>query len=290
MTLKMNSKNWMLAAGAAFLAVGAFAPAAMGADHRDSFAVDTELEGDYTDAFGWPDPDRPGNIILAASKTIQSNGGDITLWADTDANGASHVARSILDQLSQPYVVNQQELTVTPSIGIALAPRDGDDLDAWLAESSLMKRSFRICAIISGLIERRHPGQEKTGRQMTVSSDLIYDVLRAHEPDHILLRATYADAGSGLLDIGVTAVILMGRCTDAMKAKPALITVSIGQGGSAGVMTAGGPNHSSEVLGTMMYRAAFRDDMVGYSSTIATVIFFIALTIGLVQIKLQKDR
>lgn len=65
MTLKMNSKNWMLAAGAAFLAVGAFAPAAMGADHRDSFAVDSEIEGDYTDAFGWPDPDRPGNIILA---------------------------------------------------------------------------------------------------------------------------------------------------------------------------------------------------------------------------------
>ena len=58
----------------------------------------------------------------------------------------------------------------------------GDDLDAWLAESSLMKRSFRVCAIISGLIERRHPGQEKTGRQMTVSSDLIYDVLRQHEP------------------------------------------------------------------------------------------------------------
>lgn len=38
-----------------------------------------------------------------------------------------------------------------------------------------------------------------------------------------------------------TAVILMGRCTDAMTATPALITVSIGQGGSAGVMTAGGP-------------------------------------------------
>jgi raffinose/stachyose/melibiose transport system permease protein len=56
------------------------------------------------------------------------------------------------------------------------------------------------------------------------------------------------------------------------------------------VMTAGGPNHSSEVLGTLMYRAAFRDDVIGYSSTIATVIFFIALTIGVVQIKLQKDR
>ena len=78
----------------------------------------------------------------------------------------------------------------------------GDDLDAWLAESNLMKRSFRVCAIISGLIERRHPGQEKTGRQMTVSSDLIYDVLRQHEPDHVLLRAAFADAASGLIDLG----------------------------------------------------------------------------------------
>jgi ATP-dependent Lhr-like helicase len=78
----------------------------------------------------------------------------------------------------------------------------GDDLDAWLAESSLMKRSFRVCAIISGLIERRHPGQEKTGRQMTVSSDLIYDVLRKHEPDHILLKAAFADAATGLIDVG----------------------------------------------------------------------------------------
>ncbi|MGZ9086931.1 MAG: helicase-related protein, partial [Rhodoplanes sp.] len=30
----------------------------------------------------------------------------------------------------------------------------GDDLEAWLAESALMKRTFRQCAIIAGLIER----------------------------------------------------------------------------------------------------------------------------------------
>jgi ATP-dependent helicase Lhr and Lhr-like helicase len=77
----------------------------------------------------------------------------------------------------------------------------GDDLDAWLAESNLYKRTFRNCAIIAGLIERRYPGKEKTGRQVTFSSDLIYDVLREHEPDHILLRATYEDAATGLLDI-----------------------------------------------------------------------------------------
>jgi ATP-dependent Lhr-like helicase len=77
----------------------------------------------------------------------------------------------------------------------------GDDLEAWLLESSLMKRTFRNCAIIAGLIERRFPGEEKSRRQLTISTDLVYDVLRKHQPDHILLRAARADAATGLLDI-----------------------------------------------------------------------------------------
>ncbi|KFB11221.1 ligase-associated DNA damage response DEXH box helicase [Nitratireductor basaltis] len=77
----------------------------------------------------------------------------------------------------------------------------GDDLEAWLADSWLLKRTFRNCAVISGLVEKRHPGKEKSRRQVTVSADLIYDVLRAHEPDHILLQATWRDAATGLLDI-----------------------------------------------------------------------------------------
>jgi ATP-dependent Lhr-like helicase len=77
----------------------------------------------------------------------------------------------------------------------------GDDLEAWLDESQLMKRTFRTCAVIAGLIERRHPGKEKSGRQVTISTDLVYDVLRRHEPDHLLLRAARADAATGLLDI-----------------------------------------------------------------------------------------
>ncbi len=77
----------------------------------------------------------------------------------------------------------------------------GDDLEDWLAESALMKRTFRQCAVIAGLIERRFPGQEKTGRQVTISTDLVYDVLRKHEPDHVLLRAARADAATGLLDV-----------------------------------------------------------------------------------------
>jgi ATP-dependent Lhr-like helicase len=107
------------------------------------------------------------------------------------------------------FVANEYALCVWAARDMATAKLDalfdqdmlGDDLDAWLADSNLYKRTFRNCAIIAGLIQRRFPGQEKSGKQVTFSSDLIYDVLRAHEPDHVLLRATYADAGTGLLDI-----------------------------------------------------------------------------------------
>ncbi|RIJ31533.1 ligase-associated DNA damage response DEXH box helicase [Henriciella algicola] len=77
----------------------------------------------------------------------------------------------------------------------------GDDLEEWLDESPLMKRTFAQCAQTSGVIARRLPGKEKTGRQVTFSTDLIYDVLRSHEPDHILLQAARQDAATGLLDI-----------------------------------------------------------------------------------------
>ena len=84
----------------------------------------------------------------------------------------------------------------------------GDDLEAWMDESSMLKRTFRNVAVIAGLIERQHPGQKKTGRQVTFNSDLIYDTLRRHDPRHILLRATRRDAARGLTDIGRLAALL----------------------------------------------------------------------------------
>jgi ATP-dependent Lhr-like helicase len=84
----------------------------------------------------------------------------------------------------------------------------GDDLESWLAESFMMKRAFKGCAIISGLIERRFPGHEKTGRQVTFSTDLIYDVLRRHQPDHLLLRCAREDAATGLIDVARLGLLL----------------------------------------------------------------------------------
>ncbi|MDB5490276.1 MAG: ligase-associated box helicase [Micavibrio sp.] len=78
----------------------------------------------------------------------------------------------------------------------------GEELPEWLEDTPLLKRTFREAAVIAGLIERRHPGQQKSGRQMTFSSDLIYDVLYQYEKNHILLRAAVQDAEGGLIDTG----------------------------------------------------------------------------------------
>jgi ATP-dependent Lhr-like helicase len=106
----------------------------------------------------------------------------LAIWGRSDLNGLTSSGRLSLGELFDEDML-------------------GDDLDAWLAESSLMKRTFRLAAVIAGLIERRHPGREKSGRQVTMSTDLIYDVLRRHDPHHILLEAAWADAATGLLDI-----------------------------------------------------------------------------------------
>ncbi|MBY8828976.1 ligase-associated DNA damage response DEXH box helicase [Hephaestia sp. CMS5P-6] len=78
----------------------------------------------------------------------------------------------------------------------------------WVQQSHLLKRAFREVAVIGGLVERQHPGKRKTGRQVTFSTDLIYDVLRRYEPDHLLLRAAWADARAKMTDVGRLADLL----------------------------------------------------------------------------------
>ncbi len=83
-----------------------------------------------------------------------------------------------------------------------------DEFVHWVAESYLLRRAFREVAVIGGLVERQHPGTRKSGRQVTFSTDLIYDVLRKHEPGHVLLEAAWADARSKLTDVARLADVL----------------------------------------------------------------------------------
>jgi ATP-dependent helicase Lhr and Lhr-like helicase len=92
----------------------------------------------------------------------------------------------------------------------ALFDRDilEDEFVAWVQESSLLKRAFREVAVIGGLVDRQHPGKRKTGKQVTFSTDLIYDVLRKYEPEHLLLRAAWEDARARMTDVGRLADLL----------------------------------------------------------------------------------
>jgi ATP-dependent Lhr-like helicase len=78
----------------------------------------------------------------------------------------------------------------------------------WVQGSHLLRRAFREVAVISGLVERQHPGKRKSGRQVTFSTDLIYDVLCRHEPDHVLIEAAWADARTRMTDLGRLADLL----------------------------------------------------------------------------------
>jgi ATP-dependent Lhr-like helicase len=92
----------------------------------------------------------------------------------------------------------------------------GEDLEVWIAETSMLRRTFRNVAVIAGLVDRHHPGAEKNRRQVTVNTDLIYNVLRRHQPDHVLLRATWHDARGGLTDLARLQLLLdraAGRLT-----------------------------------------------------------------------------
>ncbi len=83
-----------------------------------------------------------------------------------------------------------------------------DEFIDWVQDSYMLRRAFREAAVIGGLVERQHPGKRKSGRQVTFSTDLIYDVLRKHEPDHVLIEAAWADARTRLTDVGRLADLL----------------------------------------------------------------------------------
>ncbi|WP_419826975.1 ligase-associated DNA damage response DEXH box helicase [Sphingomonas sp.] len=83
-----------------------------------------------------------------------------------------------------------------------------DEFVEWVQSSALLKRAFREVAVIGGLVERQHPGKRKTGRQVSFSTDLIYDVLRRYEPEHLLLRAAWDDARARMTDVGRLANLL----------------------------------------------------------------------------------
>ena len=105
--------------------------------------------------------------------------------------------------VSTDYAVLIWGLEIVEDAAPILSPsslRDG--LENWLSSNAVMKRTFRSAAKIACLIERNLPGQRKSGKQATFSSDILYDTLQKYDPDHLLLAITRVEAERGLVDFG----------------------------------------------------------------------------------------
>ncbi len=113
-----------------------------------------------------------------------------------------HLGLHPMGFVANDYAVSVWGMEPITSIAELFAPDIlHDEFQHWMAESSILRKAFRDCAIISGMVERQLPGQKKTGRQMLASTDLIYDVLRKYEPGHVLMRASWADARHKVTDL-----------------------------------------------------------------------------------------
>ncbi|MFW2374594.1 MAG: EAL domain-containing protein [Gammaproteobacteria bacterium] len=82
-------------------------------------------------------------LVVRKNDTVSRLGGDefILLLTTTNADGAAHVATNIIQSLSKPFMIDHHELGITPSIGIAIYPNDGENTEALLqcADSAMYR-------------------------------------------------------------------------------------------------------------------------------------------------------
>jgi len=75
-----------------------------------------------------------------------------------------------------------------------------EELEASLARSDLLKYHFRSAAQTGLLVYRNYFGEQKSVRKLQWSSEVIFNVLTQHEPDHVLLREARRDAVFSFLE------------------------------------------------------------------------------------------
>jgi ATP-dependent Lhr-like helicase len=154
------------------------------------FLVEVFREGDYVHYFFHALIGRSANDALSrmvAQRVQESKGGNAL--ATIDDYGFLLSLRSFQ--------------TMTPAELRTLFRREGAEeaLRAALAEASLVKWQFRGVAQTGLMVPRRVHGVERGSRMLQWSSEIIFEVLRKHEPDHPLLVEAYAEATLRFLDL-----------------------------------------------------------------------------------------
>lgn len=108
----------------------------------------------------------------------------------------------------------QVEAWPDPALLARLLSPDGlmDDLRQGVNLAELARRRFRGIARVAGLLPPSLPGRAaRSLRQLQASSGLLFDVLRQHDPDHVLLAQAEREVLEAQLDVGNLRDVLQ-RC------------------------------------------------------------------------------
>ncbi|MBO2847517.1 ligase-associated DNA damage response DEXH box helicase, partial [Stenotrophomonas maltophilia] len=134
------------------------------------------------------------------------------------------------------YAVNDHGLVLAPAQAIdldaaqwrALFSTDQllDDLRAAVNLGELARRQFRGIARVAGLLVPSLPGgMPRALRQLQASAGLLYDVLREHDPDHLLLALAEQEVLNDSLDMpGLQQVLARIRMQTLSVQRPASLT------------------------------------------------------------------
>lgn len=141
---------------------------------------------------------------LHQDDTICRPGGDefICLLPNTDYPGAAHVAQRMLTIIAEPFLIDGQNLTLTASIGIALFPDNGDDLErlSQCADSALFRAKQQGRSNFQFFAQQMH---ERANEVLRVENDLR----RALENNELLLHYQPQVDATSLKIVGVEALI-----------------------------------------------------------------------------------
>ena len=154
------------------------------------FLIELYREGDYVHYFFHALIGRSANDALSriiAQRVQETKGGNALATIDD---------YGFLLSLRSFQMMTPEELRT-------LFRREGaeDALREALSEASLVKWQFRGVAQTGLMVPRRVRGAERGARMLQWSSEILFEVLRKHEPDHPLLVEAYAEATLRFLDL-----------------------------------------------------------------------------------------
>ncbi|UNK43244.1 ligase-associated DNA damage response DEXH box helicase [Luteimonas sp. S4-F44] len=120
-------------------------------------------------------------------------------WGRLRANSFSFAANDYGFVLSPAQEVELDALDVETMLSPAALI---DDLRESLNLAEFARRQFRDIARVAGLLPPSLPGRApRSMRQLQASSGLLFDVLRRHDPDHMLLALAEREVFAAQLDV-----------------------------------------------------------------------------------------